>query len=185
MTQRRYVLLDRDGTLIVEKHYLSDPDGVELIEGAAEALRELAVAGLGLVVVTNQSAIGRGYFDPDRLATIHRRLGDLLAAEDVRLDGIYYCPHHPDDGCACRKPRPGMVERAASELGFDPASSFVVGDAAGDICLGAAVGATTILVRTGHGQSTLDSGEVRPDHTVSDVRAAAACIKAILAEPHR
>ena len=119
MSQRRFVLLDRDGTLIVERNYLSDPDQVELIPGAAAGLRRLAARGLGLVLVTNQSGIGRGFFDAARLAEIHERLTALLRAERVELDGIYVCPHHPDQACDCRKPRPALVLRAAAELGFD------------------------------------------------------------------
>ena len=176
--RRRFVLLDRDGTIIVEKHYLSDPDGVELIDGAAAGLRRLAELGLGLVVVTNQSAIGRGYFDRARLEEIHARLVADLAAEGVRLDGIFFCPHHPDDACDCRKPAPGMALRAAAELGFDPARSFVVGDMEGDLGLGRAIGATTFLVRTGHGARTEARSAVGADFVVDSLGQAAARIAA-------
>jgi D-glycero-D-manno-heptose 1,7-bisphosphate phosphatase len=178
--RRRFVLLDRDGTIIVEKHYLSDPDGVELIAGAAEGLRSLQRLGLGLVIVTNQSAIGRGYFDGARLAEIHARLAELLAAEGVRLDGVYVCPHHPDAGCACRKPAPGLVLQAAAELGFDPAECFVVGDMASDVGLGRAVGATSLLVRTGYGAETEARGEAAPDHVVDGLREAAELVAGAL-----
>lgn len=174
------MLLDRDGTIIVEKHYLSDPDDVELIEGAAAALRRLASRDLGLVVVTNQSGIGRGYFDRAQLERIHDRLRERLAAEGVRLDGIYFCPHHPDDGCGCRKPRPGLALRAASELGFDPAGAFVVGDLPGDLGLGRALGATTLLVRTGHGARTESQPDTEADHVVDDLAAAADRIERLL-----
>ena len=183
MNPRRFVLLDRDGTLIVEKHYLSDPDQVELIAGAAEGLRRLAARGLGLVLVTNQSGIGRGFFDAARLAEIHARLLRELRAEGVELDGIFVCPHHPDEQCACRKPRPGLVLRAAGELGFEPARAFVVGDMASDVALGRALGATSLLVRTGHGAATLAQGVARPDHVVEDLREAAQRIEALLMEP--
>ena len=155
MGQRRFVLLDRDGTLIVERHYLSDPDQVELIPGAAAGLRRLRERGLGLAVVTNQSGIGRGFFDAARLAEIHQRLIEMLRAERVELDGIYFCPHHPDEACGCRKPQPALALRAAAELGFDATRAFVVGDMASDVALGRALGATTLLVRTGHGAATL------------------------------
>jgi D-glycero-D-manno-heptose 1,7-bisphosphate phosphatase len=183
MSSRRFVLLDRDGTLIVEKHYLSDPEQVELIEGAADGLRRLAARGLGLVVVSNQSGIGRGFFDTTRLAEIHERLLRELRAEGVALDGIFVCPHHPDERCACRKPRTGLALRAAAELGFDPARAFVVGDMASDVALGRALGATTLLVRTGHGAATLERGEARPDHVVADLREAAHRIESLLIEP--
>ncbi len=183
MRSRRFVLLDRDGTLIVEKHYLSDPDQVELIAGASDGLRRLAAQGLGLVLVTNQSGIGRGFFDAARLAEIHERLFGALRAEGVVLDGVFVCPHHPDERCSCRKPRTGLVLSAAAELGFDPSRAFVVGDMASDIALGRAVGATTLLVRTGHGAATLERGEARPDHVVADLREAAQRIESLLTEP--
>jgi D-glycero-D-manno-heptose 1,7-bisphosphate phosphatase len=178
--ERRFVVLDRDGTLIVEKHYLADPEGVELIEGAAEALARLAALGLGLVVVTNQSGVGRGFFDLARLAAIHARLEALLGAKGVRLAGIYYCPHHPDEGCECRKPRTGLVERAARELGFDPRRAFVVGDMPSDVDLARALGATSLRVRTGHGMRAAEAGGAGPDHLVDDLPAAAARIEQLL-----
>jgi D-glycero-D-manno-heptose 1,7-bisphosphate phosphatase len=178
--RRRFVLLDRDGTVIVERNYLSDPDQVELIPGAAEALRRLAARGLGLVLVTNQSGIGRGYFDEARLAEIHQRLTGLLRAERIQLDGIYVCPHHPDQDCACRKPRTALALRAAEELGFDAAACFVVGDMASDVQLGRALGATTLLVRTGHGAAALASGAPGADYVVADLAAAADRIEALL-----
>ena len=139
---KRFVLLDRDGTIVVERNYLSHPDQVELIPGVAEGLKRLAQLGLGLLVVTNQSGIARGYFDEVRLAQIHRRMCDMLAAHGVRLDGIYVCPHMPEDDCGCRKPRAGLVATAAAELGFDPTDSFIVGDKPCDIELGRRVGAS-------------------------------------------
>ncbi len=177
---RRFVVLDRDGTIIVEKHYLSDPDAVELIEGAGAALRRLATLGLGLVVVTNQSAVGRGLFDLRRLAEIHARMESLLAREGVRLAGIYACPHHPEDECACRKPRTALVDRAARDLGFEPRRAFVVGDMASDVDLGRAVGATTLLVRTGHGARETRGGRAGADHVVADLAEAAAVIARVL-----
>jgi len=180
MSQRRFVLLDRDGTLIVERNYLSDPDQVELIPGAAPGLRRLAARGLGLVVVTNQSGIGRGLFDEAKLVEIHQRLIEALRAEQVDLDAIYFCPHRPDDACGCRKPRPALALRAAAELGFEPARAFVVGDMASDVALGRAIGATTLLVRTGHGAATLARGEARADYVVDDLQAAAERIETLL-----
>lgn len=179
---RRFVLLDRDGTIIVEKHYLSDPDGVELIGGAAEGLRRLRALGLGLAVVTNQSAIGRGYFDRSRLGEIHQRLAEMLAAEDIQLDGIFFCPHTPDDECACRKPRPGLIEQAAAALDFDPSTSFVIGDMRSDVELGCGVGATTLLVRSGYGARTESEGKASPDHVVDGLAEAAAVIEDALGD---
>lgn len=148
---KRYVLIDRDGTLIQEKNYLSNPDQVELIGKAAPALRRLQEAGWGLCVVTNQSGIARGYFDVPQLDRVHLRLNEMLAREHVRLDGIFVCPHRPDDGCDCRKPLPGLIYKAAALLGFDPKQAWVIGDNEIDVGLGHAAGARSILVRTGYG----------------------------------
>lgn len=184
MSRERWVLLDRDGTIIVEKHYLADPDQVELIDGAAEALSRLARAGCRLAVVTNQSAIARGLLDESRLAEIHQRFEALLAERGAAVDAIYHCPHHPDEGCVCRKPATGMAERAAAEFGFDPAEAFVVGDMAGDLGLGRALGATTFLVRTGHGRATAARRPLDVDYVVDDLAAAAEIIEG-LAGPRR
>lgn len=177
MNPQRYVLSDRDGTMIVEREYLADPAGVVLLPGAAEGLRRLQAAGFGLAIVTNQSGIGRGYFDEAALAGVHARLRELLAAEGVALDGIFYCPHVDADDCRCRKPRPGLVEQAAQELKFDPRQAFVVGDKDVDIALGQAVGATSILVRTGYGAEHERKGTCRPDFVVDDLLAAAELIR--------
>jgi histidinol-phosphate phosphatase family protein len=184
VSRRRFVLLDRDGTLIQERHYLSDPDQVELVPGAGEALRRLRAAGLGAIVVTNQSGVARGLFDQARVEAIHARLRALLAAHGATLDAIYACPHAPEEGCACRKPRTGLVERAQREFGLDPRRCFVVGDKACDIELGARLGATTLLVRTGYGAETEAERQPRPDHVVSDLSEAIRVIEGLLtAEP--
>jgi histidinol-phosphate phosphatase family protein len=177
--RRRFVLLDRDGTLIEERHYLSDPGGVVLTAGAGQALRRLVGRGLGLVVVTNQSAVGRGFFDFARLDAIHEALANRLAEEGIALDGVFACPHRPEDDCACRKPRTALVERASAELAFDPAEAFVVGDKASDLELGRRLGARTILVRTGYGRETEAAGG-SPDHVADDLRGAADFIEAVL-----
>ena len=185
MNQKRFVALDRDGTIIVERAYLSDPRQVKLYPGAAHGLRQLSEMGLGLVVITNQSAIGRGMFDEARLGLIHKRLYEILEDEDVHLGGVYYCPHKPDDDCRCRKPRPGLMELAAKELGFDPGACFVVGDKESDIELGRRVGATTLLVRTGYGTSVASSATVAPDYVVDGLEEAAQTIQRIVASGER
>jgi len=182
MGTRRFVLLDRDGTINVDKHYLADPGGVELIDGAAEGLRRLADMGLGLVVLTNQSGVGRGLFDSLTLELINERLSRELGAHGVRLNGIYCCPHRPEDGCDCRKPLTGLVDRAAAELNFDPHRCFAIGDRPRDIELGTAIGATTLLVRTGHGARFEREGQIRPDFVVDDLREAADVIEGFLRE---
>lgn len=180
MARRRFVLLDRDGTIIVERNYLSAPEQVELLPGAAEGMRLLQRLGLGLVMVSNQSAIGRGLFDEARLETIHRRLRELLKAEGVVLDAIYVCPHRPDAGCPCRKPETGLVQQAAREYDFNPAQSFVVGDKECDIELGRRIGAVTILVQTGYGAEVAERNAAKPDYVENDLRAAAVRIEHLL-----
>jgi D-glycero-D-manno-heptose 1,7-bisphosphate phosphatase len=180
MARRRFVLLDRDGTIIVERDHLSTPEEVELLPGAAEGLRLLRRLELGLVVISNQSAIGRGFFDELRLEAIHQRLCELLKAEGAELDAIYVCPHRPDAGCSCRKPETGLVQRAAREYNFDPAQSFVIGDKECDIELGRGIGAVTILVQTGYGAQVAERGAVEPDHVEKDLRAAAVRIEQLL-----
>jgi len=170
---RPFVILDRDGTLNVERHYLSDPDGVELLPGVPEGLAKLRSLGFGLIVVTNQSALARGYVDRQRLQAIHQRLTDLLTARGVTLDGIYFCPHMPDAGCACRKPGVGLVRQAEAELDFDSRKAFVVGDNVVDVELGKALGVPAVLVLTGYGRQVLEEGKVHPDFCAEDLAAAA------------
>ncbi len=178
---RRFVLLDRDGTLVEERGYITEPLDLRLLPHAAAALRELRAAGLGLVVVTNQSAVGRGMMDLARLDAIHARLEELLAAEGATLDGIYACPHAPDDSCDCRKPRSGLITRAVGDHGFSPPLAFVVGDHETDIELGARVGATTVLVRTGHGERTASREQAQADFVVGDLAEAARLICGLVA----
>lgn len=167
---KRFVMIDRDGTLNVERHYLSDPDQMELISGAGAAIRRLNQAGFGVIVVTNQSGIARGYFDMATLERIHDRMGRLLAEAGAHVDGIYLCPHGPEDHCTCRKPLPGMIEQAMAEHGFDPTQAYMIGDKEVDVELGRNVGATTFLVRTGHGHKHVQGSKA--DHVVDDLPAA-------------
>ncbi len=178
---RRFVLLDRDGTINVERNHLQAPEEVELIPGSAEAIVRLRGLGLGVVVVTNQAHVGRGLLSEERLAEIHARLAALLAAEGAEVDAILWCPHRPEDGCDCRKPGTGMAEEAARRFGFDPATSFVVGDHAGDVGMGRAIGATTFLVRTGHGEEEAEAPAALADHVVADLAAATDIIATLMA----
>lgn len=176
---KRAVILDRDGTIIEERRHLAAVEDVALIPGAAAALRDLRSLGLVVVVVTNQSVVGRGLVDEAGLASIHDRMRELLRAERAGVDAIYYCPHLPDDGCTCRKPLPGLVDEAAGDLGFDPAASFLVGDHLGDMQLAGAVGATSILVLTGHGEAERPRAEPLADHVARDLAEAAAIIQGL------
>ena len=182
---KRFVLLDRDGTINEERNYLSDPDQVELVSGSAQAIRMLREQGLGLVIVTNQSAVGRGYFDEARLDEVNQRLCQLLEAEGAYVDRIYFCPHLPEDNCRCRKPGTGMVEQAVRDFGFDPTLAMMVGDRDSDIELGQNVGATTFLVASGYGAGTAEDGKTNPDYAVKDLLEAANVILGLVSEASR
>ncbi len=160
---KRAVLMDRDGVLNEEVGYLRDPADLRLLSGAGEAVRLLNEAGIPVILVTNQSAIARGYLTVAGLDEIHRELGRQLAACGAHLDGIYYCPHHPDDGCSCRKPEPGLLKQAAAEHDLDLSRSFVVGDKGSDLEAGRRVGCRTVLVLTGYGQDE-SAGQRRSVH---------------------
>lgn len=177
--RKRYLLLDRDGTVIVEKNYLADPAQVELTPGAAEALAAVRALGWGIILVTNQAGIGRGYFTEADVHAVHARLAELLNPRETVLDGIYFCPHAPDDRCGCRKPAPGLVHRAAAERHFDPRDAVMVGDNACDIDLGRAVGAVTCLVRTGYGRTLAQAGQTSADYVIDDLRALPALLAAL------
>jgi len=165
--------LDRDGVVIQqwEGKYLDDPEGVELLPGAAEAIRRLREAGFLVVMVTNQAGIGHGHLAEDTLGEIHARLQELLSRKGTKLDGIYYCPHTPEDVCPCRKPAPGMLLRAAEELGIDLSRSYMVGDMTTDIEAGKRAGCFSILVRTGFGGSDGRS-DSEPDAVCDDLPSA-------------
>jgi histidinol-phosphate phosphatase family protein len=143
------VILDRDGTMVIDRGYLSDPAGLEFEPGAAEGLKWLCSHGYRLVVITNQSGVGRGLFTIERLEAMHERLNIMVEEAGAKLEGIYYCPHAPDDGCACRKPELGLLMRAASDLNFAPASAIMIGDKESDVEFGRRAGATTILIAAG------------------------------------
>lgn len=146
---KRAVFLDRDGTIARDVHYCRRPEDFELLPTVPEAIRLLNTNGLKVVVITNQSGIARGYFTEETLARIHKKMEDELKKYWARVDAIYYCPHHPDDGCECRKPRTDLFLRAAKGLDIDLSRSVVVGDTQMDIHAGKALGCKTVLVNTG------------------------------------
>jgi D-glycero-D-manno-heptose 1,7-bisphosphate phosphatase len=172
---RSWVLLDRDGTINRQTKgaYVLSPDAMVLLPGAAEGLHAMRAAGFGLAVVSNQAPVARGWITQAELGAVNDRLRTLLEADGVELDGIYCCPHDRDDGCACRKPEPGLLLRAADELGFEPQDAVLVGDKGSDIEAGRRLGATTILVLTGEGAEHREAGA---DHVAADLPAAAAII---------
>jgi D-glycero-D-manno-heptose 1,7-bisphosphate phosphatase len=151
---RPAAFLDRDGTIIRECRYLADPEGVELVPGAASALRTIAECGYALVVVTNQSGIARGLYAAADFRAVQQRVEDVLAGDGVFLDAVFHCPHHPDvDGpCECRKPGTGMHRAAAARLNLDLHGSVYVGDRIKDVLPAAELGGRGFLVRTGYGR---------------------------------
>ena len=180
MTSRPAVFLDRDGTLTDEVGYVNHPSRLRLLSRSAEAIRRLNAAGVPAVVVTNQAGIARGYFSQDVLDAVNATLVAQLAEAGARLDGVYVCPHHPTEGappyrarCECRKPKPGLLRRAAAELGLDLARSTMIGDKPSDLVPGREVGAATVLVLTGYGRGEWeyhrDRFAVKPDHVADDL----------------
>ncbi len=164
------LVVDRDGTLIVERHYLADPRAVQLLPGVVEGLRAFARNGYELAIVTNQSGVGRGYFDAPALEAVHQELLRQLAAAGITVSGIWHCPHRPDEGCRCRKPEPELLDRAMQELGYTKQQCLVVGDKVCDIELGRRLGVRTALVRTGYGSGTERDGMCAPDTVVDGLR---------------
>lgn len=174
---RRAAFLDRDGTINVEVDYLSAPEQLELIPGAAHAIGRLNDAGWFVVVITNQSGVARGKLTEQTLADIHARLDAMLAEHGAHIDAYYHCPHHPEHGeapyrasCDCRKPAPGMLLRAAREHDLDLTRSWTVGDSLRDLDAGAAAGTRGILVATGKPQQLAEESASR--FGTADLRAA-------------
>jgi D-glycero-D-manno-heptose 1,7-bisphosphate phosphatase len=177
---RPAVFIDRDGTLTEEVGYVNHPARLRLLPRSAEAVRRLNAAGVAAVVVSNQAGLARGYFSKDVLEAVNQRLVELLGHEGARLDGCYMCPHHPTEGdppfradCDCRKPRPGLLVRAAADLDLDLAASVVVGDKPTDVYAASPVGARSVLVLTGYGlgewEYRREHFRVQPDHVAGDL----------------
>lgn len=188
---RRAVFLDRDGTLVHPRHYPSRPEDLVLFDGIGPGLRTLQDAGFLLILITNQSGIARGLFTVADLERMHQHLRDQLERLSVRLDGIYFCPHHEDGSipalsfaCDCRKPQPGMLLRAAADHSLDLSCSWFVGDILDDVEAGHRAGCRTILVDLGTEPSPSTPGR-RPDFIARDTRHALQIIQAVegLGEP--
>jgi len=170
----RAVFIDRDGTMAKDVHYCSRPEDFELFPNTAKAIKSLNKHGFKVIVVTNQSGIARGYFTEETLAKIHEKMKRELAKEGAWVDGIYYCPHHPDDKCDCRKPKPKLILQASKDFDIDLEHSFVVGDLQMDIELGKVIGCRTIMVV--NSTSPGDKGTVEPDAIAPDILEAARVI---------
>lgn len=166
------VYLDRDGTINEDADYLSDPEGLVLIDGAAEAINRLNASGVPVIVISNQSGVGRGYFSEEAVEAVNERLESLLGAEGARVDAVYYCAHSPEEDCGCRKPRTGLADRAAREHGIDNTASYVVGDKDSDMALAVNIGARGVLVLTGKGAEERNKLSVSPDFVADDISGA-------------
>lgn len=145
--KNKAIFLDRDGTLIEDTGYPNDPNLVKLVPNAADAMRAFTNADYLLVVISNQSGIGRGKITPEEAQQVHQRFIDLFQHENITFSGTYYCPHTPEEHCTCRKPAPGMIHQAAQELTIDIANSFIIGDKLSDIQTGHNAGMKGILFR--------------------------------------
>jgi len=179
------VFLDRDGTLIEEVGYLSHLDRIALYPWSIESVKLLNRAGFKVVVVTNQAGVARGLFDEDFIDEAHRFLDQKFGDGGATIDKFYYCPHHPEASveayrceCDCRKPKAGMLWKAAQELQLELSHSFVIGDRLSDLRLGPAVGAKSVLVRTGYGETTARelTDDVEVDYTAPELMTAVAWI---------
>jgi D-glycero-D-manno-heptose 1,7-bisphosphate phosphatase len=186
------IFLDRDGTINDEVDFLTNPDELHLIDGSAEAIAEANKLGCKVVVITNQSGVARGFLTEQRLKSIHEALETSLQRHNARVDAIYYCPHHPTLGnapyrkdCDCRKPKTGMLDRAAKKFGIDLKESFVIGDRLLDMQTAQAAGATSILVLTGYGREELELCRIHGiqiDHVAADLREAMRHVKQSIRE---
>lgn len=174
---RPAVFVDRDNTLIADPGYLRDPDQIRILPGVPDAVKRLREAGFVVVIITNQSGVARGYFTEDELRTVHERLQETLADQGAAVDAIYYCPFLPGraavvekfrEDSELRKPKPGMILKAAADMGLDIAQSWMVGDSARDVQAGNAAGCRTILLGSG-----ATDPDARPNHTMSNFPAAA------------
>ena len=163
------VFVDRDGTMVFDKHYLADPRGLEIIPTVPEGIKKLNDAGIPVIMVTNQSGVARGKFDEATLELIHQRLFEILEDGGAIVNGFYYCPHMPDAGCDCRKPKPGMLLKAKKEHGFDLAKSYVIGDRMLDIEMAHSVGAIGVIVPEPGDQYHVDA-EIEASKEMPDMR---------------
>lgn len=178
MPVNKGVLIDRDDTICRDVGYCRRPEDLTLLPGSAEGIRLFNENGFKVVVVTNQSGIARGYLDEPILWTIHQKMTDDLAECGAHIDAIYYCPHHPDDGCQCRKPGTEMGKRAIMDMDIDPASSFVVGDRLLDMVFAKNLGIKGVFIRNRRGEEELAASGIVPDLVASDLTDAAKLILA-------
>jgi histidinol-phosphate phosphatase family protein len=171
----RVVFIDRDGTIIEDKDFIKSPDEIEFIPGSIEALRILKKMGYKIIVISNQSGIGRGILTEKMVKEVNDSFIRQLREKGTSIDALYYCPHHPEDGCNCRKPETGMIRRAVAEHKLYLKEAVVIGDKLSDIEMGRRIGAKSILVLTGYGKKErekLQDAMSKPDFIADDLLAA-------------
>lgn len=165
----RAVFLDRDGTIIVEKSYLHKIEDVKFIPDVGKALSKLKKKGFLLFLVTNQSGVSRGFFTMEDVQRVHRHILAVLQKDGATLDGVYICPHQPEDNCDCRKPKTRLVQDASLKFGIDLPRSFMVGDRELDVELGQRAGCKSVLVRTGYGEQVATQKLATPDYLAANL----------------
>jgi D-glycero-D-manno-heptose 1,7-bisphosphate phosphatase len=191
MNMQRAVFIDRDGTISEEVGYINHPSRFRLFPYSAAAIKLLNDSGWLAIVITNQAGVARGYFAEDMIQTVHETLRQEMAATDARIDAIYYCAHHPSVGeppyrldCDCRKPKPGLIRRAADEFGINLAESWMVGDRYSDIELARNAGVNSAFVMSGYGRGEWEhqrqNWDYQPDLTANHLLDA---VKRIIEEP--
>jgi len=168
---KRAIILDRDGTIVVDHGYLDDPGRLQSLPGAAQALRQLSERGHPIIIVTNQSGVGRGRLTLERMHEVNERFVRMIEEIGAKVAGLYACPHKPEDDCQCRKPKTKLVLDAAAALDFEPVHSVVIGDKSSDIALGRGLQAVTMLV-SDDGRAS-DGAWVEPDYVIRDLLDAA------------
>jgi D-glycero-D-manno-heptose 1,7-bisphosphate phosphatase len=147
------LFLDRDGVVIEDGHYMSTPGQVKLLPGVGEALSKVNSAGIKIVMITNQSGIGRGYFTENDFLKVQAKVNDLLKSFGVSVEAVAYCPHSPTENCKCRKPETGMIDELSEIISWVPENSYLVGDKISDIQLGNKICVDSWIVQTGHGKN--------------------------------
>lgn len=170
MYRNAAVFLDRDGTINEDTGYIDSPERLSIIDGVSSAIKRLNSKGFKVIIITNQSGIARGYFSKDAADAVNTRLIEVLEKQGAHLDGIYYCPHHPDDNCECRKPKTGMLEKAKEDMHIDFKQSYVIGDKVSDVEIARNIGGKGILVLTGSGKGEKEKLIHKPSYIANNLQ---------------
>ncbi len=177
--KNKAIILDRDGTLIKERNYISRVGDIKILDGVSEALILLRDAGFKIIIATNQSGVARGFFNEKKVKKINKEVCQRLKRAGAVVDGVFYCPHHPDAQCACRKPAPGMIKEAQKRFNLDLKRSFCIGDKLTDVEFGKNAGLSAILLLTGYGaveSKKISKNAAKPDYVAPNMLAAAVWI---------